>query len=255
MSTATAGSFIWFDLLTTDPSAAISFYTHVIGWKTQAMAGSTYTMFLDEAGPLAGTESLPEAAKQMGAPPHWTANVQVADVDATVREAKRLGGRIFAEPADYGVGRLAVIGDPHGTPTINVFTPKRSVPARDQLKPGEFVWCELVSADHEASFAFYSRLFGWQKSSDFDMGPMGKYLLFNNGGRDLGGMFTKPSEIPAPFWMYYLQVADLDATLARAQEKGARVLNGPMPVPGGARIVQLADPQGAMISLHEEAKR
>jgi predicted enzyme related to lactoylglutathione lyase len=35
---------------------------------------------------------------------------------------------------------------------------------------------------------------------------------------------------------------------------GARVLNGPMQVPGGARIVQLMDPQGAAFSLHERAR-
>jgi hypothetical protein len=43
--------------------------------------------------------------------------------------------------------------------------------------------------------------------------------------------------------MYYVTTADLDGTLARAKAKGARVLNGPMDVPGGQRIVQLMDPQ------------
>ena len=35
----------------------------------------------------------------------------------------------------------------------------------------------------------------------------------------------------------------------RAKGKGARVLNGPMEVPGGGRIVQLMDPQGAAFAL------
>ncbi|WP_395844225.1 VOC family protein [Cystobacter fuscus] len=50
-------------------------------------------------------------------------------------------------------------------------------------------------------------------------------------------------------WMYYVTVEDLDAALARATAKGARVLNGPMEVPGGQRIVQLMDPQGAAFAL------
>lgn len=34
-----------------------------------------------------------------------------------------------------------------------------------------------------------------------------------------------------------------------AKAKGARVLNGPMEVPSGQRIVQLLDPQGAGTAL------
>jgi predicted enzyme related to lactoylglutathione lyase len=44
-------------------------------------------------------------------------------------------------------------------------------------------------------------------------------------------------------------VADLDGALERAKTRGARVLNGPMEVPGGKRIVQLLDPQGAAFAL------
>jgi predicted enzyme related to lactoylglutathione lyase len=220
-STTTTGNFIWFDLLTSDPKAAVDFYSHVIGWTSRPLNGSGYTLFVSEQGPLAGTELLPAAAKQMGALPQWTSNVQVADVDKTAAEAKRLGGRVYVEPADYpNVGRLAVIADPHGA-NINVFAPSQPAPPRDPLKPGEVVWCELLSGDYEAAFAFYSALFGWKKSSDFDMGAMGKYLLYNNGGRDLGGMFTKPKEVPRAAWMYYVQIADLDAAVARATSKAA----------------------------------
>jgi uncharacterized protein len=49
--------------------------------------------------------------------------------------------------------------------------------------------------------------------------------------------------------MYYVTTADLDAALARAKARGARVINGPMDVPTGQRIVQLLDPQGAAFAL------
>jgi hypothetical protein len=55
-------------------------------------------------------------------------------------------------------------------------------------------------------------------------------------------------------WLPYVQVADLDAAIARATSKGARVMNGPMEVPGGARIAQLTDPQGAAFALHKAPK-
>jgi predicted enzyme related to lactoylglutathione lyase len=58
-----------------------------------------------------------------------------------------------------------------------------------------------------------------------------------------------------PSWMYYVTVDDLDGTLARAKDKGAKVLNGPMDVPGGQRIVQLMDPQGAAFAIVSAPKR
>lgn len=252
MANTAPGSFIWYDLLTSDTRAAVAFYEHVIGWSSRPMGGdSGYVLFLGNDGPVGGTVAPPS---KPAPPPHWTSNVQVADVDATVAEAQRLGGRVLSEPADFAdVGRLAVIADPTGA-SINVFAPSRPMQVRDGSKPGEFVWHELMSADHEAAFAFYGKLFGWKKSRDFDMGAMGKYLLYGNGGADLGGMFDKPKEMPVSAWMYYVSVNDLDAATERARANGGKVLNGPMPVPGGARIVQLADPQGAMFALHEAAR-
>jgi predicted enzyme related to lactoylglutathione lyase len=68
-------------------------------------------------------------------------------------------------------------------------------------------------------------------------------------------MFTKAKQMPMPTaWLYYTQVADLDAAVGRAKAGGAKLLNGPMDVPGGARIAQLTDPQGAFFALHEEPK-
>ncbi|MBM4343417.1 MAG: hypothetical protein FJ100_08570 [Deltaproteobacteria bacterium] len=51
-------------------------------------------------------------------------------------------------------------------------------------------------------------------------------------------------------WNYYAHVADLDASVASAQSSGAQVLVAPMEVPGGDRIAQLMDPQGAVFCLH-----
>ena len=39
------GRFVWYDLMTTDPDAAQSFYTTLIGWGTQPWDGPMpYTM-------------------------------------------------------------------------------------------------------------------------------------------------------------------------------------------------------------------
>jgi predicted enzyme related to lactoylglutathione lyase len=257
MSKASHGSFIWFDLLTTNPKAAIEFYAQVAGWKPQPFeTGIPYTMFVGAQGPLGGVTDLPQAANQTSTGSHWTANVYVDDVDAACVAAKRLGGRVLVEPGEFPkVGRMAVIADPQGA-TTNLFKPNDAMELHDPSKPGEFTWCELLTTDHESAFAFYRQLFGWKKSRDFDMGrDLGNYLIYTHasGGRDCGGMFTKGKDMPMPpMWFHYIEVAGLDAAIERATRAGGKVMNGPMEVPGGARIAQLTDPQGAAFALHEE---
>ncbi|HEX3770534.1 MAG TPA: VOC family protein [Polyangiaceae bacterium] len=255
--TSTLGHFVWYDHLTRDPQGAIAFYTEVIGWKAQPVApGGPYTMFLSTQGPLAGAEAMPALPPGTPFVPQWKGNVQVADVDAAVAGAKRNGGRVLGEAADYpGVGRLAVIADPQGL-SVNVFAPARTMARRDSTQPGEFMWSELMTTDHDAAFAFYSAVFGWTKKREMEMGPLGTYLIVSHGGEDVGGMFTKPAGVPVPpHWLYYIHVADLDATIERALAKGAASVRPASEVPGGARIATLRDPQGAEFGLHGDGVR
>jgi predicted enzyme related to lactoylglutathione lyase len=237
--------------MTNDPAAAIAFYTSVIGWKTQPW-DAHYTMITTAQGPIGGVMKLPEEASKMGAPPSWSGYVQVDDASATVAAVKELGGRVHVEPQEIPkVGRFAVIADPQGA-AISVIQPNEDMTPRDREKHGEICWHELLSSDAPAGLAFYEKLFGWKKHSEFDMGPMGKYLLFGKEeGKDLGGMFTKSKDMPMPpAWIYYVRVDDLDASVERAKSKGGKLMNGPMEVPGGMRIAQLTDPQGAFFALH-----
>jgi predicted enzyme related to lactoylglutathione lyase len=253
--TTNPGDLVWYELLTSDPKAAIAFYGEVVGWKTQKWETGDYTMWVGGQGALGGVMLLPDRAKAMGAPPHWLANVQVANVEETIAKVKQLGGQVLVTEEVPSVGRFAVIADPQGA-VITVFTPTGAMEKHDAAKPGEFSWAELYTTDHEAAFAFYQQIAGWEKVSEFDMGEMGKYLLWGKAGKQLGGMMTMPKTMKTPdgravppSWMYYVTTADLDAALARAKAAGARVLNGPIEVPGGQRIVQLMDPQGAAFAL------
>jgi predicted enzyme related to lactoylglutathione lyase len=259
MADTNIGRFVWYDLMTTDTKAAIAFYTDVVGWKSQQWENGPYTMLVSGQGPVGGVMAMPEEAKKMGAPAAWMGYVGVADLDKNVAEARKLGGRILKEPTEIPkVGRFAVIADPQGA-TIQSFQPlpsSQGMSPHETTKPGEFCWSELLTTDHEGAFRFYSQLYGWEKINDFDMGAMGPYRIYGKGGKQFGGMMTKPKEMKMPpAWGYYAQVADLDAAVARAKAKGAKLLNGPMEVPGGARIAQLMDPQGVSFNLHVEPKK
>jgi predicted enzyme related to lactoylglutathione lyase len=252
MPNTNTGDFVWYELMTTDPSAASAFYTHVIGWNTQPFreGKEPYTLWTGSQGPLGGLMQLPEEARKRGVKPHWMANVHVADVDATVARTRELGGSVHFGPIDIPkVGRMAVIADPQGA-AISVIQMSEPMARHDNTKHGEFAWGELLTSDHEAGFRFYNELFGWQNIREHDMGAMGKYLLFGQGGKEFGGMFTKTKDMPMPpSWLYYVFVDDLDAAIARAKDKGGQLLNGPMDVPGGGRIAQMMDPQGAAFAL------
>lgn len=54
----------------------------------------------------------------------------------------------------------------------------------------------------------------------------------------------------ATAWMPYAMVKDARSAAAIASANGAKIINGPMEVPGGDWIAQGMDPQGAMFSLH-----
>ena len=212
-------------------------------------------MFTVGEAPVAGIMDLPEEARAGGAPPHWLGYVSTPDTDATVEKAKGLGAQVLVEPKDIpDVGRLAVLCDPQGA-VFAVFTAATDSPGREGPPAvGEFSWHELTTSDHQAAFDFYAALFGWVKTTAMEMGDQGTYQMYGTGERELGGMYDLHSAIPAPpHWLLYVRVADLDAAIETLKSLGGQVLNGPEDVPGGDRVAQCMDPQGAAFALHERA--
>lgn len=254
------GRFSWFDLMTIDMTAATKFYAEVMGWELESWSGAggdmpPYTMWKGPSGPLGGVMALPEEAKKMGAPPNWMGYVVVPDLDATLAKAGELGAKVLMPPmAIPTVGRFAVIADPQGA-TIAAIQFEGDAPGHDDTPAvGEVSWRELMTTDREKGFDFYATLFGWEKGEAMDMGAEmgGVYQMYTRRGKPLGGMMNKPAAMPGPsVWLYYFRVADLDATIAKVKSLGGKLLNGPMEVPGGDRVAQLMDPQGAAFALHQ----
>jgi uncharacterized protein len=249
---STASQFVWYELMTTEPPAAESFYRNVFGWTMQdaGMPGGAYTLL--SAGPtmIGGLMGLTPEMRAAGAMPGWIGYVGVPDVDASAARAIRLGGAQHRAPEDIpGVGRFAVMADPHGAAFV-LFKGNGPQPAPVAPgTPGQVGWRELQAGNLDAAFTFYAEMFGWTKGEAIDMGPMGIYQLFNAGGDAIGGMMNKTPDVPTPFWLYYVNVAGVDATLARVTAGGGKVINGPMQVPGGSWIANCIDPQGALFAF------
>jgi hypothetical protein len=115
------GKICWNELTTTSVPAAKKFYTGLLGWKTQPFGkGMDYTVLKNGKDMIGGMMSCPESKK----PARWIPYVFVADVDATVKKATKLKGKIAMPAADVPtVGRIAILIDPQGAP-FGIITPK-----------------------------------------------------------------------------------------------------------------------------------
>lgn len=252
------GRFCWYELMTTDPKAAEGFYAKVVGWSTQPFPGMDppYTTWMAGERPVGGLMELPAEARAGGAPPNWMPYVAVEGADATVERVRSLGGKLeFGPQAIPGVGRFAVLSDPQGAhfAILEPADPSASSGSDEPPAPLEVSWRELATTDRDAATAFYEALFGWERQNASDTGePVGIYQEFGRPGLPLGGIYTKPPDMPfPPFWLLYVKVLDLDAALEAVKAGGGQVLMGPMEIPGGDRIAQCLDPQGAAFALHQ----
>jgi predicted enzyme related to lactoylglutathione lyase len=200
--------------------------------------------------PVGGLMRRPD---DLNAPPFWAMYVGVPNLEEAVANIKRLGGSECSPVIEVPtVGRMQMMTDPQGA-SFYVMQPS-SPPQTPEGTPeiGDASWHELMTTDWAAAMKFYNAVFGWEAGDAMDMGEEGKYQMFNRPHGMIGGMMNKPkalAEMP-PNWQFYFRVADLDAAIDRIKANGGQILNGPMDVPGGDRIVNAMDPQGATFSLH-----
>ena len=74
------GAPCWFDCMSRDVEASMSFYADVFGWEAQAMPGDVpYTVFLFNGTPLAGTMPMPPQMPDV-VPSHWLVNLSLIHI-------------------------------------------------------------------------------------------------------------------------------------------------------------------------------
>jgi uncharacterized protein len=243
------GRFCWVELGTTDQAAAKAFYSGLFGWNPddQPMGpGAFYTMLKHDGRDAGALYGLSAEEKSRGGS-SWRVYVAVTSADDAAAKAKALGAITIAPPFDVmEAGRMALLQDPTGA-VFAVWEAKRNVGMTVIDEPGAFCWGELATRDTPNAAAFYTGLFGWGTKPD----PKNQYTEWTQGGQSIGGMLPMGPEWgeAPPRWSVYFQVADCDASAARAQSLGAQVWVPPRDIPGVGRFAVLSDPQGAAFSI------
>jgi predicted enzyme related to lactoylglutathione lyase len=246
---------VWHELNTTDIAAADAFYSQLIGWTSKPWEPNpSYKIWTLGREGRAGLYQIHEIPNVVTPPPHWLNYIGTLDVDATVRQAVELGGKVVTSAADVPrVGRMAVLQDPQGA----MFAVQARIERARWKEPqiGDFSWHELLTSNWQTAFDFYSKLFGWEKLQAMDMGPLGTYQIFGTGGHQLGGMFN-PGGLPpgGPQWVPYILVRDARKTAETTKELGAMIANEPNEVPGGDMVFTGVDLQGAMFAAHSKKR-
>jgi uncharacterized protein len=240
------GNFVWYEYTAADAEASARFYGSVMGWSAEdaEVGGIRFTMMRAGGAPVAAI--YPAGDRDPETPKGWTGYVAVRDLDEASARMSEAGGTNVSQTR-VGDMRLGVFKDPQGA----------RIAMMENCEPrnigygtlGTFGWHELLAQDWEAVFDTYAGLFGWTKGVAMETPSMGVYQILQSGGRDFGAMMTKPAEVPAPVWGFYVFTDSIKAAMDRVKAGGGQVIFGPQEVPGGMWIINVLDPQGSFIAL------
>lgn len=105
---------------------------------------------------------------------------------------------------------------------------------------------QIITSDPTRVAEFYRELFGWTVRADNALGYR-ELKSGNKRGID-GGVWPAPPEAPT-FVQLFVEVEDVDASIAKALERGAQVLVPKSALPDGDVMAVLRDPLGLSFGL------
>lgn len=113
---------------------------------------------------------------------------------------------------------------------------------------------EVVGKDGPGLQRFFADLFGWEIDADNPLG-YGAVSRGGNSGKNGAGIGGGIGAAPGGgdgHVTFYVEVRDVGAALAKAEELGGKAVFGPGEVPGmGIVLGQFTDPEGHVIGLRE----
>ena len=105
---------------------------------------------------------------------------------------------------------------------------------------------QIISKKPDETARFYADLFGWSIDAD---NPMG-YRRIDTGSAEgiQGGIWPAPPQAPN-FVQLFMAVADVKASVRKAEELGAKLLIPPTLLPEGDEMAVMHDPSGMSFAV------
>jgi predicted enzyme related to lactoylglutathione lyase len=235
-----ANPVVRFEVGAADDQPLVRFYGELFGWGLWAIADG-YTLVDTQGG--AGING--GIGRSQTGEPWATFYVEVDDLQASLDRAEALGGRTVMPVTELPGMAFAMFGDPDG---LLVGLMRGGATADAMTRPpsagdGASVdWFEILGADAARSQAFYAELFGWAVPKDAygQVGPGAEHGI--GGGIGAGG--------EARWATVYASVADVEATLTKAESLGATRVYGPNQVDDHTETGAFRDPTGNVFGVY-----
>ena len=103
---------------------------------------------------------------------------------------------------------------------------------------------EIGCKDLVKTTAFYSSLFGWTPTAI----PMAS-MLATNSPEGIQGHITSLGHEPNNYVTFYIQVDDINDSLAKIEAAGGKKIVGPVTLPDKRQFAWFSDPEGNMVAL------
>lgn len=119
-------------------------------------------------------------------------------------------------------------------------------------KLGTIGWFDLTVPDAVGVSDFYTAVVGWERE-DVDMGGYADFNMKSVDGTPRAGVCHARggNEGIPPAWMIYINVDDLDKSLAACGAGGGEQLGGIRSMGEAGRYAFIRDPAGAVCALFE----
>ena len=234
------GSFLWFDLVTSDPAKVGTYYEKLFGWKISKAAGEDNYDLITNRGTLIGGIASIKGDEQAV----WLGSLSVASVPKAIGKVKQLGGKIL-EPAqkvdDRGI--IAIVEDNMGAALVLLDTGSRD-PVSRSPKLGDWLWTDLFTKNIEKSSKFYKELVGL-KHKRVTNKKKKQIDLLSLDGKIKSGMVKIPWKHVTPTWLPYIRVKNVTTTMKRSVQLGGKIFHK---FKDGAILL---DPTGAAFGIQQ----
>ena len=110
MRSGPSNPVVHLELHTGDLPRACEFYARVCGWRPERIEAGGGSYWVLESGGKVGGGVVECDTKR----PLWLPYVEVRDIEATTREARRLGASLLLEPREGPGGWRSVVSAPEG---------------------------------------------------------------------------------------------------------------------------------------------